>query len=115
MANSYFLGLGQGKGNFSAETNTPDLNFDTPTRRDTAMLIEEGWTAIAFKTDNPGAWLLHCHIGWHIGGGLSLQFLERESEIVRTLKKGDKLKKTCDAFEAYLSAGPFYTKNDSGL
>ena len=107
--------LGQGPGIFSAENNTAELNFDTPTRRDTAMLIENGWTAIAFQTDNPGAWLLHCHIGWHVGGGLSLQFLERESDIMDSLTIGDDFKNTCDEFTAYNSADPYYKKSDSGL
>ncbi len=26
------------------------------------MLPAGGWLVIAFPTDNPGAWLLHCHI-----------------------------------------------------
>ena len=107
--------LGQGPGIFSPENNTAELNFDMPTRRDTAMLIENGWTAIAFQTDNPGAWLLHCHIGWHVGGGLSLQFLERESEILDTLTIGDDFRDTCDGFKAYNMADPFYKKSDSGL
>ncbi|KAH8598218.1 Cupredoxin [Bisporella sp. PMI_857] len=107
--------LGQGPGIFSAENNTVELNFNNPTRRDTAMLIENGWTAIAFKTDNPGAWLFHCHIGWHVGGGLSLQFLERESEILSTLRIGSDFKNTCDSWQSYIDAGPFYQKHDSGL
>ena len=110
-----FALLGQGPGTFSAADDTAGLNFDNPTRRDTAMLIENGWTAIAFKTDNPGAWLLHCHIGWHLGGGLSIQFIERQSEILDTLKIGPGFKQQCDKFAAYASANPFYKKSDSGL
>ncbi|KAG9244954.1 multicopper oxidase-domain-containing protein [Calycina marina] len=93
--------LGQGSGTFSAANNPADLNFSNPTRRDTAMLIENGRTVIAFQTDNHGSWLLHCHIGWHVGGELSLQFIERESDILGTLKIGEDLKNTCDAFAAY--------------
>jgi hypothetical protein len=28
-----------------------------------------------------GAWLMHCHIAFHVAMGLGNQFLERQSEI----------------------------------
>ena len=34
---------------------------------------------IAFKADNPGSWLMHCHIAWHASSGLALQVLERDT------------------------------------
>ena len=37
---------------------------------------------IAFQTDNPGAWLMHCHIGWHVAEGLAVQFIESSSEAI---------------------------------
>lgn len=40
------------------------LNTDNPPRRDTVTLPTIGYVVIAFLTDNPGAWLMHCHIGW---------------------------------------------------
>jgi hypothetical protein len=45
------------------------------------LLPINGFVVIAFKTDNPGAWLLHCHIAWHASSGLALQILERASAI----------------------------------
>jgi FtsP/CotA-like multicopper oxidase with cupredoxin domain len=33
------------------------LNGNNPVRRDVAMLPAAGWLLLAFKTDNPGAWL----------------------------------------------------------
>jgi FtsP/CotA-like multicopper oxidase with cupredoxin domain len=54
-----FLILGTGKGTY---TNQP-LNLNNPPRRDTANMPAAGWLVIAFETDNPGAWLMHCHIG----------------------------------------------------
>ena len=35
---------------------------------------------IAFKVDNPGAWLMHCHIADHASMGLALQLLENRAE-----------------------------------
>ncbi|KAF7892145.1 hypothetical protein EAF00_008447 [Botryotinia globosa] len=76
-----FCILGQENGvNF---TDKSSLNFANPARRDVAMLPALGYLVIAFVTDNPGAWLLHCHITFHVGEGLALQFLEQESEIAQ--------------------------------
>ena len=38
------------------------LNYKNPPRRDVATLPARGYFVIAFITDNPGAWLMHCHI-----------------------------------------------------
>jgi laccase len=44
-----------------------NLNIDpTAPRRDSAHLPEAGWLAIRFVADNPGVWLLHCHINSHL-------------------------------------------------
>jgi FtsP/CotA-like multicopper oxidase with cupredoxin domain len=57
------------------------LNTANPPRRDTAMLPASGYLVIAFETYNPGAWLMHCHIGWHTSEGFALQFLEQYDEV----------------------------------
>lgn len=41
----------------------------TAPRRDSAHLPEGGWLAIRFVADNPGVWLLHCHINSHLAVG----------------------------------------------
>jgi FtsP/CotA-like multicopper oxidase with cupredoxin domain len=43
-------------------TDKSELNFANPLRRDVAMLPAAGYLVIGFVLDNPGAWLLHCHI-----------------------------------------------------
>lgn len=53
---NYFV-LGQGSGTYSSSSS---LNFQNPTRRDTASVYSGGWLAIAFPSNNPGAWLMHC-------------------------------------------------------
>lgn len=58
-----FVILGQGNTTYSV-TNTPKtFNYNNPPRRDVALLPTNGYLAIAFKPDNPGVWLVHCHIG----------------------------------------------------
>ena len=50
----YFV-IGQGRGVY--DSSSAVLNWDTPPRRDTATLPGGGWMAIAFPSNNPGAWL----------------------------------------------------------
>jgi len=61
---------------FDIATDPQNLQYTNPTRRDTVTLPANGWVVIAFPTDNPGAWLMHCHIAWHITEGFGVQFLE---------------------------------------
>ncbi|KAK1955884.1 multicopper oxidase [Colletotrichum sublineola] len=105
-----FLLLGTGAGKF---TSPETLQFDNPTRRDVAQLPGNGWLVIAFKTDNPGAWLMHCHIAWHVSMGLSVQFLERKDEIAQAMDLTS-LTPTCDAWRKYYPTAP-WPKHDSGL
>ena len=109
-----FLTLGIGSGNFSAATMTSQLNFNNPVRRDVVQMPGNSWLVIAYRTDNPGCWLMHCHIGWHISGGLGIQFLERKTEI-RQLMKLDQMKPNCDAWRRYQPTSPYLPKLDSGL
>lgn len=57
------------------------FKYDNPPRRDVALLPRHGYMAIGFRTDNPGLWILHCHIAWHASSGLALQIRESESLI----------------------------------
>ena len=68
---------------------TSSFNTANPPRRDVATLPGNGYLAIAFRLDNPGAWLVHCHIAWHASQGLSLEFVESQSDIAVTLTDTD--------------------------
>lgn len=76
------------------------LSTSNPARRDTAMLPGNGYLIIAFQTDNPGAWLMHCHIGWHTTEGFALQFVERQDEILDWVDEAS-LKENCDSWKHY--------------
>lgn len=54
--------------------------YENPPRRDVVLLPANGFIAIAFKADNPGSWLLHCHIAMHASSGLAMQILERQED-----------------------------------
>jgi len=108
-----FSVLGQGTGVFTAGM-VGQLNFVNPIRRDTALLtgfgnptsFTSGWTVIGFQTDNPGAWVMHCHIIWHADGGMGLQYLERPSEIdASKYYNSAGFQNECAAYSSYQANG----------
>ncbi|CAG8005243.1 unnamed protein product [Penicillium salamii] len=40
--------------------------------RDTVQIPSRGYAVIRFRADNPGVWLLHCHILWHSVTGMAM-------------------------------------------
>jgi FtsP/CotA-like multicopper oxidase with cupredoxin domain len=98
---------------FNASSDLAGLQWNNPIRRDTTMLPASGWLVVAFKVDNPGAWLFHCHIAWHVGQGLSLQFLERVSDIPGTVSV-NQIEPNCGAWTTYYE-GSTCKQRDSGL
>ena len=106
-----FFILAQGSGTFDSSSTT--LSLTNPPRRDVAMLPSSGHLVIAFQTDNPGAWLMHCHIGWHTSEGFALQIVERYSEIAALIDY-DTLNSTCAAWDTYATANSIEA-DDSGV
>jgi iron transport multicopper oxidase len=47
-----------------------------PMRRDVLMVRPNGHIVMRFRSDNPGVWLFHCHIEWHVDQGLIATFVE---------------------------------------
>ncbi|KAK6198278.1 hypothetical protein LQW54_010427 [Pestalotiopsis sp. IQ-011] len=103
--------LGQGLGTYDADT--ANLTYTNPPRRDVVQLPGAGYVVIAFYTDNPGVWLMHCHIAWHTSEGLAVQVLERESEI-SALIDADVMNSTCAAWGDY-TAEDDIIQDDSGI
>ena len=40
-------------------------NLINPPIKDTVVVPDGGFTVIRFLADNPGYWLMHCHMSWH--------------------------------------------------
>jgi iron transport multicopper oxidase len=47
-----------------------------PMRRDTWLVNPGGHTVSRFVADNPGVWFVHCHMDWHLVGGLAFTLVE---------------------------------------
>ncbi|CAL4995975.1 unnamed protein product [Urochloa decumbens] len=70
-----FYVLAQGFGNFDAAKDSLSFNLDDPPMRNTVAVPVNGWAVIRFVADNPGVWLMHCHLDVHITWGLAMAFL----------------------------------------
>lgn len=94
--NFYVLEEGSGIWNGSTPSN------DNPMRRDTHIVPPLGYIVIQMEADNPGVsrpsnpsllknsndqqlssqvWPFHCHVAWHLSGGLSVNIVSRPDEI----------------------------------
>ncbi len=77
----YLLGTGNGLFNWSsvaeaAQANPGSFNLVDPPQRDgfitPAATTGPTWMAVRYHVNNPGAWLLHCHVQSHLQGGMSM-------------------------------------------
>ncbi|KAI0474966.1 putative multicopper oxidase [Xylariaceae sp. FL0804] len=108
-ANATYRAAGDG----NEEEEETKLALTNPPRRDVAMLPANGYLVIGFVTDNPGTWLMHCHIGWHASQGLALQIVEREPEIPETCDSA-RLDSVCANWNNYVAARDV-VQDDSGI
>ncbi|KAE9177677.1 hypothetical protein PF005_g24394 [Phytophthora fragariae] len=43
--------------------------------------VDVGYIILRFTADNPGVWMMHCHIDWHMDIVLAMIFVEGETEL----------------------------------
>ena len=57
--------------------SAPLMDFPKhPIMRDTLVLEPNGHAVLRFRADNPGVWIFHCHVDWHLEQGLAAVFVE---------------------------------------
>jgi len=56
-------------------------NYIDPPQRDVLAIYDAGTIKIRFVTNNPGPWIFHCHIDWHLSQGLAVVFAEAPEQI----------------------------------
>ncbi|XP_017977839.1 PREDICTED: laccase-7 [Theobroma cacao] len=67
--------LAQGFGNYNPAKDRKKLNFINPQMRNTIGVPVGGWAVIRFRANNPGVWLMHCHLDVHLPLGLATAFV----------------------------------------
>ncbi|XP_059648949.1 L-ascorbate oxidase-like [Cornus florida] len=71
-----FWVLGYGKGKFDMFNDPKKYNLVNPIMKNTVPVHPYGWTALRFRSDNPGVWAFHCHIEAHFHMGMGVVFEE---------------------------------------
>ena len=100
-------------------------NTSNPVRRDT-ILIEPwkvlennttlpGYAVIGYEANNPGVWPFHCHIAWHVGGGMNVNLLEHP-DVIQSDHTAipDIMQETCAGWDQF-TANNFVDQIDAGL
>ena len=49
-------------------------NLINPPLKDTVQIPSGGYTIFRFLADNPGYWLMHCHVEFHSESGMAVLF-----------------------------------------
>ncbi|KAJ5780623.1 hypothetical protein N7457_005783 [Penicillium paradoxum] len=125
-----FLVVAQGTGSWtgfgSSTSNMHSLDFaagELP-KRDTALLPASGYLVLAFRSDNPGVWLMHCHIGWHLDQGFAVQIVERAGDVERLFGLGvtgmngwgrEWIEENCAEWERYNDRGSPILEDGAGV
>ncbi|KAI0137979.1 putative ferroxidase [Hypoxylon sp. NC0597] len=79
-------------GNWSADVEINTL----PPRRDTVAVYSGSHAVFRIKADNPGVFLFHCHIEWHVEMGLTATLIEAPDKLVNYTIPQDHVD-ACDA------------------
>jgi iron transport multicopper oxidase len=79
----------------------------TPPVRDTVSVMPNSYVVLRFRADNPGVWLFHCHIEWHVEMGLTATVIEAPDRLRN-------LTFPADHIEACKVSGTPYAGNAAG-
>ncbi|ERF68590.1 hypothetical protein EPUS_04688 [Endocarpon pusillum Z07020] len=84
-------------GTLSAKGYTGDIGTlpKVPMRRDTWGMAPGGYTVIRYRADNPGVWLLHCHMEWHVAAGLSMTIVEAPLQLQQSQRINPAMEDIC--------------------
>ena len=71
----------RGDDDMGAYNSTNTTLSQTPMRRDTILIKPNSFAVLRFQASNPGIWLFHCHIEWHMDTGLVVTMVEAPLEL----------------------------------
>ncbi|MCJ1347713.1 hypothetical protein MMC31_005942 [Peltigera leucophlebia] len=95
------------------------INHIQNTQRRDVQLIQPGSPAvpshlvIQYNTDNPGVWPFHCHIAWHVSGGLYVNVME-QTDLIKKRVIPSTIAQTCRDWADYTNT-EVVAEIDSGL
>nr|CDJ79884.1 benzenediol:oxygen oxidoreductase [Coprinus comatus] len=88
----------------AGKNNQP--NYLTPVRRDVTATSQEvdDYITIRFTTDNPGPWLLHCHLNKHHESGMVVVFVADVDSVAEENPVPDAWNDLCPIYDALSDA-----------
>lgn len=57
------------------------FDFDTAPYVDGVAVLTGGYAVVRLVADNPGVWMIHCHIQTHVSAGMSAAFVSAKEDI----------------------------------
>lgn len=107
---AHYYDIGSGNGTYDPIANEAKLAGTHPIKRDTTMLYrygmktgngtDQGWRAWRLRVDQPGVWMIHCHILQHMIMGMqTVWVMGNETEVLGKVPRPD--------VEGYLTVGHF--------
>ncbi|KAJ9608919.1 hypothetical protein H2200_006690 [Cladophialophora chaetospira] len=109
-----FQVLAEGFGTWDGTITNPS----NPQRRDVHMLWagatpeNPSYIVLQYTQDNPGLWVVHCHIAWHLSAGMVVLLLEHPEEVSK-IQIPDSITGTCPAYSTWLAANPGVAVEDA--
>ncbi|KAL5346569.1 hypothetical protein ACLOAV_008276 [Pseudogymnoascus australis] len=101
-----FWVVAEGVGEWDGVVTHPE----NPQRRDTQLLDwgypspgKPRYMVIDFLANNPGVWPFHCHVQWHVNGGLSMNIMTRP-DLITELQIPPTISQTCRDWSDYRGA-----------
>ncbi|WPG97232.1 multicopper oxidase [Acrodontium crateriforme] len=107
--------LASGTGTWDGQVTRPS----NPQRRDVQILpnavgSQPSYIVIQIDGDNPGIWPFHCHIAWHVSGGLYMNIMENPKAIQMDVPIPYVMAQTCRDWTAW-TGDHIPDQIDSGL
>ena len=85
-----------------------DENYENnPPMRDTVTIMPHSYVVLRFRATNPGVWLFHCHIEWHVEMGLTATVIEAPDRLAGMVFPDDHI-------DACKKMGTLYQGNAAG-
>lgn len=78
-------------------SDSTDMAPAVPMRRDTLTVEPMSNFVIRFRADNPGIWIFHCHIEWHMDSGLVATMVEAPAVLQQEMTVPQDFLDLCEA------------------